>query len=128
MDKILPHLDPGTIVSAYKTNLRSKRSIPWTVSRTNYWLLKLAFLPRIKDFQFVQFYPRGFLDRVRIVSRSSLIPCELLTRAHRMGYRIHQVPLTYYSPNNGRQSKCTNLHNIRLTLRDIVKLKRELLS
>jgi glycosyltransferase involved in cell wall biosynthesis len=123
LDRILPLLTPQTVVVAYKDRVFYKQFVPWFVSRTNYYLLKMMFFPRIRDFQFVQFYPRHFLQHTPIVSRSSLIPCELLTRVRQAGLRIAQVPLHYHSPQHRRQSKCMNLQNIFFTFRDIFKLR-----
>jgi glycosyltransferase involved in cell wall biosynthesis len=120
--KIIPHLDQNTIVVGYKTNILYKRFVPWFVSRTNYYLLKILFYPGIKDFQFVQFYPREYVRRTEILSRSSLIPCELLTRS-KDEYRIKHVPLYYTSPGDERHSKCVNLKTISCTLRDILRLR-----
>jgi glycosyltransferase involved in cell wall biosynthesis len=128
IDKILYHLQPDTIVVAYKNNIKYKELGPWLISRVNYYLLKSTFFWRIKDFQFVQFYPEQYIKNVPIISRSSLIPCELLTRSRRYRYRLHQVPLHYYSPGHDRQSKCMNLKNIYFTLRDLIKLRLSLLG
>ena len=128
IDKIFYHLRPDTIVVAYKNNIKYKEFGPWLVSRVNYYLLKSTFFWKVKDFQFVQFYPAHYIKKVPIISRSSLIPCELLTRCRRYQYRLHQVPLHYYSPRHDRQSKCMNLKNIYFTLRDLVKLRLSLLG
>lgn len=122
LSKIIPHLNSHSIVVGYKTNIIYKRFVPWFVSRTNYYLLKTIFYPEIKDFQFVQFYPRDYIRGVEILSRSSLIPCELLTRS-KGKYRIKHVPLYYTSPSDERKSKCVNVKNISLTLRDILRLQ-----
>jgi glycosyltransferase involved in cell wall biosynthesis len=122
LSKIIPHLNNQSIVVGYKTNIIYKKFVPWFVSRTNYYLLKSIFYPKIRDFQFVQFYPRDYIRGVDVRSRSSLIPCELLTRSKRK-YRIKQVPLYYSSPCDGRKSKCVNAKNISLTVWDILKLR-----
>ena len=111
-----------------KKNLKYKELGPRMVSRVNYYLLKFTFFWRIKDFQFVQFYPARYIKNVPIISRSSLIPCELLTRSRRYGYRLHQVPLHYHSARHDRQSKCMNLKNIFFTLRDLIKLRLSLIG
>ncbi|MBW1993514.1 MAG: glycosyltransferase [Deltaproteobacteria bacterium] len=128
IEKILPLLNPDTIVVGHKNNLRYKQFFPWLVSRTNYDLLKTIFFWKIKDFQFVQFYPAHYIKNVDIISRSSLIPCELLTRSKQKNLKVIQVPLHYYSPGNGRESKCMNIKNIYFALRDIVKLKLGLMQ
>lgn len=128
IDKILPRLRQDTIVVVHKNNIKYKEFGPWLVSRTNYYMLKTLFFWKIKDFQFVQFYPADYLKNVPIISRSSLIPCELLTRSRRYGYQIRQIPLLYYSPGNDRQSKCMNVKNIYFTLRDMLRLRISLLG
>ena len=125
---ILPHLNSHTIVSAYKNKVLYKEFGPWLISRTNYYLLKFFFCFQIKDFQFVQFYPQSFIKNVEIISRSSLIPCELLTRSKKQNFNIIQIPLTYCSPPHERKSKCMNLKNIYFTFRDILKLRIRLLQ
>jgi len=127
LSKIIPHLSSHSIVVGYKINILYKRFVPWFLSRTNYYLLKTIFYPKIKDFQFVQFYPRDYIWDVEILSRSSLIPCELLTRS-KGKYRIKHVPLYYSSPDDERKSKCVNVKNISLTLKDILKLRVWLLK
>lgn len=123
LEKVIPLLEQKTIVVVYKRNITYKRFFPWMVSRANYYILKLLFYPEIKDFQFVQFYPKKFIKGVEIISRSSLIACELLTRSKDMGYKLSQTPLYYTSPQDNRKSKCLNLKTIFNTLRDIKKLK-----
>ncbi len=127
MDKILPHLDDKTIVVAYKDSLMYKKRASWIVSRTNYYLLKFIFYPSIRDFQFVQFYPREYVQHAKIISRSSLIPCELLTRSKGVK-SVTQVPLHYYSPPHRRKSKCLNAKNVAFTLRDISRLKFKMIQ
>jgi len=128
IDKIFCHLRPDTIVVTYKNNIKYKEFGPWLVSRVNYYLLKSTFFWRVKDFQFVQFYPAQYIKKVPIISRSSLIPCELMTRSRRYRYRLHQIPMHYYSTRHDRQSKCMNLKNIYFTLRDLMKLRLTLLG
>ena len=125
LGKIFNLLNESTIVVTYKINILYKTFIPWFVSRVNYNLLKFLFYRKIKDFQFVQFFPKKFIKNIKIISRSSLIPCELLSRS-KGKYNIEQVGLYYTSPSEERKSKCLNFQNIYYTFRDIFKLRIKL--
>jgi len=79
----------------------------WFKSRANYYLLRLLFLSGIRDFQFVQFYPREYFCRgIELEAYSSFVPPECVLKAQTLGLNIRQIQLRYVS-HPARASKTT---------------------
>jgi glycosyltransferase involved in cell wall biosynthesis len=123
LGKVIPLLNKYDVVVAFKENYRSLRnfSFSWLKSRINYYLIKFLFLSGIKDFQFVQFFPREFFTKGLVLeSRSSFIPAECIFKAQEAGLSITQIPLYRHSCHTPtRPSKCMTLRAILESIRDI---------
>lgn len=119
---IIPFLESYDIVVGFKHNTsNTKTPFPWIKSRVNYHLIKSLFLSSIKDFQFVQFFPRDFIcNGINLESYSSFIPAECLLKALCIGLKIKQVQINYHSHHSrARPSKCSNFKAISTSIRNI---------
>lgn len=122
LEKVIPLLEENDVVVAYKQKiLRTKSWFNLLKSRVNYYLIKALFLSPIKDFQFVQFFPRRFfLDGIVLESYSSFIPAECVIKARAVGLRIAQLELHYHSHiAKVRPSKSNTFKNIALSITNI---------
>lgn len=102
LEKVLPFLsdqDVDILLCFKHDNFGGKNSsFQWFKSRANYYLLRLLFLSGIRDFQFVQFYPREyFCQCIDIESYSSFVPPECVLKAQILGLNIRQIQLRYVS-------------------------------
>lgn len=122
LNKILPLLVEYDVVSAFKhENIKSKTPFSMFKSRVNYYIIKILFLSPIKDFQFVQFFPREFFcEGIELESCSSFIPPECLIKANLVDLSVYQVQIKYHSYLAlERPSKCMNTKTIFKSLGDI---------
>ena len=122
LGQIIPFLENYDIVAAFKHNMiNTKTPFCWLKSRVNYYLIKILFMSPIKDFQFVQFFPREFFcDGIFLKSHSSFIPAECLIKARCTGLTIKQVQIKYHSHHSKlRPSKCSNFKIIMQSIKDI---------
>lgn len=88
------------------------------ISATNYCLIRMLFQVPLSDFQNVVFYPRSFIQKVCIESKSSFANPELLLKAHWSGLSIKEMPINFISRSKG-VAKGTNLKSILASVRDI---------
>jgi glycosyltransferase involved in cell wall biosynthesis len=119
---ILLLLDKWDLVVGVKKHLRGKATFNWIKSRLNYYVIKWLFLSRIRDFQFVQFYPREFFcEGIDLESYSSFIPAECILKAEAIGLSVLQVPLDYHAQyNHVRPPKCSDLGTIMTSVKNIL--------
>jgi hypothetical protein len=75
-------------------------------SAVNLSLLHILFFDlRLRDYNFVQLYPRSFWERAQVEARSTaFLTPEALIRAHDLGYRIEEVEIEYLSRLHGSAS------------------------
>lgn len=115
LPKILPFIQDRSIdiVSCFKHDtLRSKELLSMLKSRVNYYLLRIIFFSNIRDFQFVQFYPRRYFQEcIHLEGTASFIPPECLIKAESFGLTIRQVQLLYVS-HPDRASKSMNFKTL----------------
>ncbi len=102
---MIPALDNADIVVATRRNRTAYNWYRKLVSVTHVTLLHLLFDLKLRDYSFVQLYPRAVWDSIPVKSRSTgfLMP-ETLIRAHDMGYRITEVEVNYYPRLHGEAS------------------------
>lgn len=111
LEKVLPYLrdpDVDLLVCFKHDNMGGKSSsFHWFKSRANYYLLRLLFVSGIRDFQFVQFYPRQyFCQGIELEAYSSFVPPECVLKAQALELNIRQIQLRYVS-HPARASKTT---------------------
>lgn len=98
---------------------------PWrrVTSRVNHALLRVLFSPRARDLNFVQFYRRSFVQRLRLVSTgpASVTP-ELILRAERCGGRVREVTREFQRREQGR-GHFGRPRDIAWTLADMLRLR-----
>jgi glycosyltransferase involved in cell wall biosynthesis len=72
------------------------------LSRVNLFLLNILFDLHLSDYSFIQVYHSDILRKINPSSKSTgfFIP-ELLIRAYKKGYLVHQVPIKYLPRNSG---------------------------
>ncbi|MFC1763159.1 glycosyltransferase family 2 protein [Planctomycetota bacterium] len=115
---LLKLVDDCDIVSCY----RRQRQDP-LVRKLNGWLwtqlVCLVFGMRIRDIDCAfKLYRRHIFDDMPLVSTGALIDAEVLARAHRMGCRILQRPVTHLPRIGGEQTGA----NLRVILRAFKEL------
>jgi hypothetical protein len=65
-------------------------------------LLHLLFPLRLRDYNFVQIYPRAVWEAVNVEARSTaFLTPEALIRAYDMGYRVREVEIEYHPRTSG---------------------------
>jgi len=102
LDLLAPLLADADIAVAIRKQRAGYTNYRKVISYANVALLNLFFSLKLRDYSFVQIYPKWYLEAVPIVSRSTgfLIP-ELLIRAHELGLRIKPVDITYHARLKG---------------------------
>lgn len=101
------------------------------ISIFNYCLIRLLFGFELSDYQNVVFYPKKFIQKVSIISKSSFMNPELLLRAHYQGLSICEAPISFLPRKSGK-SKGTKIFAILSTIKDlacfyfILKIKKEI--
>lgn len=122
---IIPLLATYDVVVAFRHDMsyRSKTLFSWLKSIVNYTVIKILFFSPVKDFQFVQFYPREFFcEGMELESASSFIPPECLLKAQSLGLRLGQVKVHYHSQyGRMRPGKCANFNSIAAGIKDIIR-------
>ncbi len=89
-------------------------------SLANYWLIRLFFNVRVNDFQFVQVYKKKVLDAVKVQSKGTFVPPEIIIKALSMGFKMEEY-LTDFHPRILGSSKCGNFTVIGQTIYEIVR-------
>ena len=102
---MIPALATADIVVATRRNRTAYNWYRKLVSVTHVTLLHVLFDLKLRDYSFVQLYPRAVWDSIPVQSRSTgfLMP-ETLIRAHDMGYRIAEVEVNYHPRLHGEAS------------------------
>lgn len=87
-------------------------------SIVNYYLIKFLFGTFIHDFQFVQFYKRKIINKIKVDSTDTFVPPELLIRASLVGYKIKEVKAKFHKRTKGK-SKYYSLTRYLRTLEEM---------
>lgn len=122
---LLRHAREFDIVAGY----RQPRLDPWG-RRILAWawgnLVNRLFGLGVRDIDCAfKVFRRPVIDTIPIASLGAFINTEILVRARRAGFRIHQVPVTHRRRRFGRQSGA-NPRVIARALLELVRLAREL--
>lgn len=67
----------------------------------NYFLIRLLFNVRVKDFQFVQIYKKSILDNIEIKSTGSFVPPEIIIKTLNKGYRMKEFETAFHRRPGG---------------------------
>jgi len=73
------------------------------IGRIYHWIVKIAFGLRLRDvdcdFRLIR---RSVFDKVRLISDSGVICCEMMVKIQRAGFRVVQVPVHHYERAHGK--------------------------
>lgn len=89
-------------------------------SLASLFLVKLLFGTNIKDFHFIQLYRRQILKGVKISSRDTFMPAELLVKLSKKNYTINQFKAKFHKRTAG-YSKYDNPIRYVTYLRELIK-------
>ncbi|MFA5259893.1 MAG: glycosyltransferase family 2 protein [Candidatus Omnitrophota bacterium] len=87
-------------------------------SHINYWLIRLLFGVAISDFQFVQVYKRSILNDIRIRSKETFVPPELMIRLLDKGFKYREVIRPFHKRPGGRP-KCGHPRKVCRSIKEI---------
>lgn len=89
-------------------------------SLLNYWLIRLIFNLKVKDFQFVQIYKKIIIDEVDIRSFGTFAAPEIIIRAIDKGFKMKEYDAIFHPRLAGR-AKCGRPGIILQTLLEMIK-------
>ncbi len=95
------------------------------ISVCNYGIIRILFGLRLSDYQNVVFYPRTFIQRIKITSKSSFANPEILLRAHYHGLSICEAPISFIGRTSG-MAKGTKPKAILASILDIWKFWKKI--
>lgn len=102
LGKLFPLLSQADIVVASRKNRAGYSRYRKLTSAVNLALLHLLFPLRLRDYNFVQLYPKSLWNAIRVEARSTaFLTPEALIRAHDMGYRVREVEVEYHPRTRG---------------------------
>jgi glycosyltransferase involved in cell wall biosynthesis len=99
--RLRPLFETADLVVVSRTDRSANSPYRKLTSWVNYLLIRLLFRIPVGDCQFVQFYRTAWLKDARIISRSTLVPPELILRMVRQGARIAQAQLPFHARPGG---------------------------
>ena len=123
--RVLPLLAEYDIVSCYRLDrkdslMRKANAFAWTT------LVNMLFRIGLRDIDGAfKFYPKPFIDGIRMHSMGALIDTEMLAKARNLGLSIGQTGVHHYPRLAGEQSGA----NIRVILRafkELFKLRKQI--
>lgn len=104
LTELLAHTARFDVVAGYRSPRRDplgRRVIAWVWGR----LVDLLFDLRVRDIDCAfKVFRREVVEAMPIASLGAFVNTEILARARRAGYRIHQVPVSHHPRRHGRQS------------------------
>jgi glycosyltransferase involved in cell wall biosynthesis len=114
------------VVASHRAN-RADNLFRRLLSRANNHVERLFMGVRVHDAHSAMLVNRRVLDEIvpQIISRSALIPAELLLRAHRHGLRVTEVEVEHYPRVAGEQTGADFLEIVAVQL-DLLRLRRRL--
>src|SRR5262245_58082304 len=112
-DVLVTHRDPSRRQETRKRKLISacERFVTW-----------LLFGVKLKDLHWIRMFRRGFLERMRLKSKSPFIDTEMVVAARRLGARIQQVELLD-QPRQAGVAKGARFGNLVRSLVDLASLR-----
>ncbi len=122
---LLEHTDRFDIVAGYRSPRRDpplRRLLAWGWGT----LVRAIFDLRVRDIDCAfKVFRRDVIDAISIESLGAFVNTEILLRARRAGFRIHQVPVSHHPRLHGRQSGARPRVIVRALL-ELASLSREL--
>ncbi len=102
--ELLSHTREFDIVAGYRQPRRDpwpRRLIAWVWGKIVRWLFGL----RVRDIDCAfKVFRRPVIEALPLASIGAFVNTEVLVRARRAGFRIHQIPVTHRRRRHGRQS------------------------
>ncbi|MBZ5727242.1 MAG: glycosyltransferase family 2 protein [Acidobacteriia bacterium] len=99
---MMPLLQEADIVVAARKSRAGYSPYRVLTSAVHRTLLHLLFPLRLRDYNFVQVYPRAVWQAVKVEARSTaFLTPEALIRAHDLGYRVKEVEIEYHPRTAG---------------------------
>ena len=89
-------------------------------SLTSLMTVKIFFGTDIRDFHFIQIYKTSILKNIKIGSKDTFMPAELLITLHKKGYIISQFPARFQKRTTG-YSKYDNPVRYFIYLKELLK-------
>lgn len=86
----------------------------------NYFFIKLLFGTSIHDFQFIQFYKRKNIEKMKIDSTDTFVPPEILLRSLNKSFKISEVKAVFHKRYGG-ESKYYSLSRYIKTIKEMLK-------
>jgi dolichol-phosphate mannosyltransferase len=97
LNQLLPQLKEADIVVGSRLSRPGYSPYRMIMSYVNLMLLHTLFPLRLKDYNFVQLYPKSVWKSVKVEARSTaFLTPEALIRAFDMGYRIKEIGIPYH--------------------------------
>jgi glycosyltransferase involved in cell wall biosynthesis len=125
LEGLLTHAERFDVVAGY----RAQRRDPWPRSVLAFgWgaIVRIVFGLRVRDIDCAfKVFRREVIDAIPIGSIGAFVNTEILLRAERAGFRIHQVPVTHRPRRHGRQSGARPRVILRALL-ELARFRREL--
>ena len=88
-------------------------------SLVNYWLIRVLFNLKARDFQFVQVYKKKVIDAINISSKGTFVPPEIIIKALHKGFKMKEYNAIFH-PRMGGNAKYGNPRFILQTIYEIV--------
>jgi len=120
-----PLFEASDLIVVSRTDRSANSPYRKLTSWVNYLLIRLLFRIPVGDCQFVQFYRTAWLKDVRIVSRGTLVPPELILRMVRKGARVAQARLPFHARPGG-VAKCGHPKHAIRALAEMARLRLHL--
>jgi len=125
LERLLAHADAFDLVAGYLAPRRD----PWGRRVLAFgWgaIVRAVFGLRVRDIDCAfKLYRREVIDAIPIESIGAFVNTEILLRAERLGFRIHQVPVSHHPRRQGRQSGARPRVIVRALL-EVLRFRREL--
>ena len=97
LPKMLAHCGDADIIAAVRSSRPGYSPYRIVASIVHRHLLHLLFPLKLRDYNFVQLYPRSVWEAIRVEARSTaFLTPEAMIRAYDMGYRIREVEIEYH--------------------------------
>ncbi|MFH1460435.1 MAG: glycosyltransferase family 2 protein [Candidatus Omnitrophota bacterium] len=104
LPKFLKNIDFIVVVRKNRSANSVYRKI---TSLINYYLIRLLFNIKVKDFQFVQIYKREILQSISVDSHRTFVPPEIIIRLLLNNYIMDEYEADFYPRTKG-MAKCGN--------------------
>jgi len=103
LEMLLDHISDGVdVIQGYKIQ-RNDPLHRIIIGRIYHWIVKIAFGLRLRDvdcdFRLIR---RSVFGKVRLISDSGVICCEMMVKIQRAGFRVVQVPVHHHERAHGK--------------------------